>query len=251
MTEDIETLLTLSHALGAPDRHLAIGPEGNASVRVDGAHLAIKASGTSLRTLTADQVVTVQYRQLLDLLTRPDNNDDVTAQAYITATIDGHGHRPSVEALLHAVLMEQTDAKYIAHTHPIAVNQLLCSKSADLLVSGALFPDQIVVLGRHQMLVPYIDPGVPLARTIAQQLGEFQKQHVMSPKVLYLANHGVFALGQTADEALLITEMAVKVSTVLIGAIAAGGPTFMAAEDVDRIDGRPDEHYRRRLNGQK
>ncbi len=251
MTEDVETLLTLSHELGAPDRHLAIGPEGNASVRVDDAHLVIKASGTSLRTLTANQVVTVQYRQLLNLLTQPGNDDAVTAQAYITATTDAHGHRPSVEALLHAVLMDQTDAKYIAHTHPIAVNQLLCSKSAELLVSGALFPDQIVVLGRHQMLVPYVDPGVPLARTIAQQLGAFQEEYGVSPKVLYLVNHGVFALGQTADEALLITEMAVKASTVLIGAIAAGGPVFMAAEEVDRIDGRPDEHYRRRLNGQK
>jgi rhamnose utilization protein RhaD (predicted bifunctional aldolase and dehydrogenase) len=251
MTEDVETLLTLSRALGAPERHLAIGPEGNASVRVDDAHLVIKASGTSLATLTANQVVTVRYRELLNLLAQPGNDDDVTQEAYQKATVDGRGHRPSVEALLHAVLMDQTDAKFIAHTHPIAVNQLLCSTAADLLIAGALFPDQIVVLGRHQMLVPYVDPGVPLARAIAQQLSEFQAKHGISPKVIYLANHGIFALGQTADEALLISEMAVKTSRILVGAIAVGGPRFMDAEEVDRIDGRPDEHYRRKLNGQK
>ena len=249
MNEDIEILLSLSHALGAPERHLAIGPEGNASVRLDATHLAIKASGTSLRTLTADQVVTVQYRQLLDLLSVADNDDSFTQDSYTAATVSGNGHRPSVEALLHAVLMDRTDARYIAHTHPVAVNALLCSDAADLLVAGALFPDQVVVLGRHQMLIPYVDPGVPLAQVIARQLTEFQAQHGTSPKVLYLENHGIFALGQSAEEALLITEMAVKVSRVLIGAVAAGGPRFMDATEVDRIDGRPDEHYRRRLNG--
>lgn len=244
----LEQLLDLSHDLGAPSRHLAIGPEGNASVRLDESQLAIKASGTSLRTLTAEQIVTVRYRELLELLQQPGNDDGVTQQAYAAATVDASGHRPSVEALLHAVLMNQTDAQFIAHTHPVAVNRLLCSKAAPLLVAGALFPDQIVVLGRHQMLVPYVDPGVPLARAIAEQLEAFQREHGTSPKVLYLVNHGVFALGNTADEALLITEMTVKVSQVLLGAIAAGGPQFMAAAEVDRIDGRPDEHYRRALN---
>jgi hypothetical protein len=41
--------------------------------------------------------------------------------------------------------------------------------------------------------------------------------------------------------------MAVKVSRVLGGAIAVGGARTLSQEAVTRIDGRPDELYRRRM----
>ena len=37
---------------------------------------------------------------------------------------------PSVEAILHAVLYEDTDAQVIAHTHPTAINALLLLDAA-------------------------------------------------------------------------------------------------------------------------
>jgi ribulose-5-phosphate 4-epimerase/fuculose-1-phosphate aldolase len=64
--------------------------------------------------------------------------------------------------------------------------------------------------------------------------------------VLFLRNHGIFALGASRDEVLQITEMAVKVATVLQAAVAAGGPVFLTDAQADRIDSRPDEHHRRR-----
>jgi hypothetical protein len=39
--------------------------------------------------------------------------------------------------------------------------------------------------------------------------------------------------------------MAVKVSRILCGALVLGGVTTLSAADVDRIDGRGDEIYRR------
>ena len=44
---------------------------------------------------------------------------------------------------------------------------------------------------------------------------------------------------------LQITAMAVKASRVLAGALAAGGVSALAEAEADRIDARPDEHYRR------
>jgi hypothetical protein len=41
--------------------------------------------------------------------------------------------------------------------------------------------------------------------------------------------------------------MAVKVSRILGGAIAVGGVRTLSQEAVTRIDGRPDELYRRRI----
>jgi len=152
---------------------------------------------------------------------------------------------PSVEAILHAVVYAETRADVVAHTHPVAVNAILCSASPGLLVEGALFPDQIVVLGRRPLLVPYTDPGVPLARAVRDALRAHVAEHAAEPRAIYLANHGLFALAGTTSEADLITAMAAKVARVLLGTMAAGGPAFLPEQHVDRIDRRPDEQYRR------
>ena len=108
-----------------------------------------------------------------------------------------------------------------------------------------LFPDQIVVLGRRPLFVPYIDPGLALARRVRDDLATHVARHGEPPKVIYLGNHGLFALGQTPEHVLQITAMAVKASRVLAGALAAGGVSALAEAEADRIDARPDEHYRR------
>jgi hypothetical protein len=54
------------------------------------------------------------------------------------------------------------------------------------------------------------------------------------------------ALGQSAQEALNITFMADKWARILIGTHALGGPQFMPENEVERIDCRLDEHYRRK-----
>jgi hypothetical protein len=58
-------------------------------------------------------------------------------------------------------------------------------------------------------------------------------------------------LGQSADEVLRITAMAVKTARILLGTYATGGPQFMTAEQVARIDTRPDEHYRQQMLAQR
>lgn len=59
----------------------------------------------------------------------------------------------------------------------------------------------------------------------------------------------MIALGRSIAQVENITAMMVKTARVLLGTFAAGGPRFMPQVEVERIHGRPDEHYRRRQLG--
>ncbi len=65
-----------------------------------------------------------------------------------------------------------------------------------------------------------------------------------------MQNHGLIALGRTAQQVENITAMAVKTARVLLGTYVLGGPHFLTARNVDRIHTRPDELYRRKLLGE-
>jgi rhamnose utilization protein RhaD (predicted bifunctional aldolase and dehydrogenase) len=240
-------LLALCHGLGEPSRDLVIGAEGNVSVRVGAEHMLIKASGCSMTGMSDADLLLVDRPTVLSLLDGGPVTDEQTADVYRRSVVTdvAEPRMPSVEAILHAVVYAESDAAVVAHTHPVAVNAILCSSTPELLVGGSMFPDQIVVLGRRQLLVPYTDPGVPLARAVRDALRAFVDESGAAPKAIYLANHGLFALAGTTAEAMLITSMAVKVARILLGTLTAGGPAFLPGHHVDRIDRRPDEQYRR------
>ena len=247
--DDQEALLTLAHQLGDPSKGLAIAAEGNVSMRLGEDTMSIKASGCSLSFMTAADLVDVRISTLLTLLastpTDKEAQDDHTRSVYEASKLTPTTRTPSVEAILHATLYKATEASVIAHTHPTAVNALGCSQQSQLLVEGMLFPDAIVLMGSRQLLIPYTDPGIPLAHAVRAGVEEFSNSEGTAPRVIYLANHGLFVLATSPSEALQITEMANKNATILLGTLAAGGPKFLSPDHVRRIDSRPDELYRR------
>jgi rhamnose utilization protein RhaD (predicted bifunctional aldolase and dehydrogenase) len=241
----LAALVELSRALGEPWRELAILAEGNTSARRGEGRIAVKASGTSLATAARDGFVELDTRRALALLDRAE--DDAALAAGLAAARVGGDGRPSIEAALHAILVEEAGAEFVGHTHPVAVNQILCSSRAEAIVAGPLFPDQVVVCGRHPLLVPYASPGLPLARLIRDALRRHVAQRRAPPKVVYLRSHGLFALGSSAGEVLQVTEMAVKAARILGGALAVGEPEFLSAEEADALEDREDEAHRRRM----
>lgn len=251
MTDPADALLRLAHAVGEPQRELAILAEGNVSARLDDERMLVKATGSSLASAGRDDLVECRFEPILELLDDPTAfeggaGDARVAEALMASRVDPTAKRPSVEALLHAVVLT-SGAAAACHTHPVAVNALLCSDRAELLVAGALFPDQVVVLGTHSLLVPYVDPGLGLGRLMRHELRTFADRHGALPKVAWLQNHGIFAIGASPAECLRITEMADKFARTLLGAIAAGQPRFLPDAVLDRIDGRDDEHVRRAI----
>lgn len=148
---------------------------------------------------------------------------------------------------MHALGLTEGGAQFVGHTHPTAVNAILCSDRAEALVAGAIFPDQVVVCGREALLIPYADPGLPLADAVREGLREYRGRTGTTPKTVYLRNHGLLALGQSAVEVDQITTMATKVARILTGVLSLGQPVYLSAAQADRIEARPDEHHRRRM----
>jgi rhamnose utilization protein RhaD (predicted bifunctional aldolase and dehydrogenase) len=238
----LQALTILARELGRGDREWAILAEGNcSSLSADGV-VSVKASGVEMARAEDIDFVDVPLADLLALIDNPRAGDDEVRTLFDAVAERFAGRRPSVEALLHAVCLDQPGVTVVGHTHPIPVNAIVCSSRPTLLTDGALFPDQIVTLGTRPLLVPYIDPGLRLAQEVRRILRERADD---VPRAIYLQNHGMFALGGSNAEVLQITEMAVKVARVLIGATSVGEPVYMAAAEVARIDTRPDELLRR------
>jgi rhamnose utilization protein RhaD (predicted bifunctional aldolase and dehydrogenase) len=241
-----DELLALCHALGEPHRELAILGEGNVSARLEGERMLVKASGSTLGSAGARDLVECELAPILAVLDDPGAGDEAVGEAFMASRVDAAAKRPSVEALLHAVVLS-VGAGAAAHTHPVSANGILSSDRAELIAAGALFPDAIVVLGQHALFVPYLDPGLALARHMRDALAAFAEQHGGLPKIAYLQNHGIFAIGDDAAECLRITEMADKHAKILTAALAVGEPRFLGDDVLDRIENRADEHHRRRV----
>jgi rhamnose utilization protein RhaD (predicted bifunctional aldolase and dehydrogenase) len=249
-------LLTLSHTLGDPANDWAILGEGNTSARVDGETFFVKASGSQLGKLAASQVSHVRFAPILDALNSPrEIGDEEAKDLLFSSCMDGgaSGLKPSVETLLHAFLLTLPDVHFVGHTHVTTINGLLCSARGWEAVQscGRMFPDEIVVCGVAPCCVPYVDPGVPLARALRDAVLEYVETYGTRPKTIYMQNHGFIALAKTAQEVVNIHQMADKAARVLLGAFACGGPTFLTPDNVARIYTRPDEHYRQKALGLK
>lgn len=245
-------LLALSHELGEGGRRWAVLGEGNTSTRVDAETFLVKASGSRLSNLAAGQVAKVSFAPVLAALEGGEALDDAQVKALLTdATVGGNGLLPSTETLMHAFLLTLPGIEFVGHTHVISINGLLCSKRGwEFMQSGRrLFPDEIVVCGVAPCCVPYVDPGIPLARAICEKASAYLETYGVPPKTIYLQNHGFVALGRSAQEVENIHQMADKAALILAAALAIGEPTALTPENVNRIYTWPAEHYRQKALG--
>jgi L-ribulose-5-phosphate 4-epimerase len=246
----LSELVTFSRSLGDPARDLAILGEGNTSAQIDLETFYVKASGKQLGSADENSFVEVSLARAMDTLNGPDLSDAEVKTALLCSKVDqSNPLMPSVETFLHAYLLSLADINWVGHTHPAAVNAILCSANSKEAVSGRLFPDEVVCCGPAVCYVEYTDPGLPLARHLRMRVEEFIDVHGMVPKVILMENHGFIATGRTTRDVETATSMYVKTARILLGTYAMGGPRFMTQENVSRIHGRPDEHYRQRQIG--
>lgn len=239
--------MQLSHQLGDPARDLAILGEGNTSTLLENGLFAVKASGSCLGTLDAEGVARCRLNKVLELFEREGISDDETEAALLDARAYDGDRKPSTEALFHAYLLGLPDVNFVGHTHPVGVNALGCSPRAGEFAARRLFPDEVVCCGAQSVLVPYTDPGVPLARRIRAEVEAFRAKFGQIPRLILLQNHGMIALGNTPDAVLATTLMAEKAAQIWVGAAALGGPTFLSDEQVEYIAGWNAEAYRQKV----
>jgi rhamnose utilization protein RhaD (predicted bifunctional aldolase and dehydrogenase) len=245
----LKRLIQLSHELGREDRRLAILGEGNVSADLGDGTFCVKASGSQLATIDAAGFTRVKLSPIFKALDRPDKTDEEVRKVLETCRADKKDKLPSVETFLHAICLKEGGAKWVGHTHPVSVLGILCSQLGAEPFHRHVFPDEIVVCGRHLAVVPYVDPGIRLAVAMRDSLRRFRADHGCVPKVILMVNHGPVVLGQTDREVLNIMLMLDKWASVLLGNYMVGEPQFLKEKYSDRIENRPDEHYRRRAIG--
>jgi rhamnose utilization protein RhaD (predicted bifunctional aldolase and dehydrogenase) len=238
-------LIELSREFG--QARWAILGEGNTSGRIDQKVFAVKSSGSSLGTLTEIELTDCFFDKLLPILDRESVSEQEIEEVLFESRVRRTALKPSVETFFHAYLLTIPGVNYVGHTHPIPVNQILCSGLGTSFAEERRFPDEVVCCGPVSLLIPYQDPGLALAIRIRFEIQKFERTHGKNPKVILLGNHGVITIGQTADAVRVAMAMTVKAAEIFVGAHSLGGNISMPELEVHRIENRLDEEYRRKM----
>ncbi|MDQ0765523.1 class II aldolase/adducin family protein [Streptomyces canus] len=243
-----ESLVALTRRLGDPIADLAILAEGNTSTVLPDGRFVVKASGSRMDRASTDDFVVVEPEPLLKLMERPRASQDELS-ALLSASPAGRpgpARSASIETLVHLAAIAAGGAAWVGHTHPTAVVGMLSTEEAEELFSAPLFPDEAVVLGRPAW-VPYLPPGLHLGRAALASIRRHIDTHGAPPRLVLLGNHGIVALGRTAEEVEAITAMCVKAARVRRIALGSGSLATLAVESAYALAARPDEDLRRRL----
>lgn len=242
-------LLALCRTLGEPARDLAILGEGNASARVDASTMLVTTSGSQMATLAPTQLVEVDVDAAVALATTPGEGaiGPEALAALAVGASDDQVRVPSIETLLHALVLDRTDAAFVGHTHPTSVLGLVCSDRAGDAFAAPIFPDEVVVCGPAYLVVPYASPGRDLAAALDGALARHHATHGGWPRAIILVNHGLLALGATPAEVLAVTAMVDKSARIRAAALAVGELVPLSAGEVRALADRADEVRRRRL----
>ena len=201
--------------------------EGNVSTRVDRDKFLIKASGTSLHTLS---------------------EEDLTLCNTNGAQIELLHKKSSIETSFHAWIMKTfPEINFIAHTHPPYTTQILCSTSPYSFANHRWFPDQIVRNGTKSCLVPYAPPGEAILKLVEKSVSEFVDEEGYFPKLILLQNHGIITASASKKDCAASTLMCEKSAEIFIGAKLLGGVKFLTKQEVADVDTCPNENYRRNM----
>ena len=203
-----------------------IAGEGNVSIR-DGDTMLIKASGSTLETMTDEDLVRCNL----------DGN-----------ALDDEKKKPSMEVSFHAwILKSFPEIKCVCHTHPTNTNKILCSGDIIDFANKRLFPDQVVRNGIKSCVVPYATPGILLREEIKKSVLEFIVDNGFFPKLILLKNHGIITASTSVQEAIVSTLMCEKSAEIFIGAKMLSNIQFLTQDEIDAVNTHPSEKSRRSL----
>lgn len=196
----IEKLQSESRRYGSDDRFVLLGG-GNTSYKKDGV-LYVKASGSALATISPKGFVKMDLASMETIWGKTYSSDDDEREEEVLKDmmafrLEGETARPSVEALLHALL----PFTYVVHLHPALVNGITCSRDGERSVAR-LFPDAL--------WIELVKPGFILANVVRERMALQQKKSGKISNVIFLQNHGVFVGGESLEEIASLYETILK-----------------------------------------
>ncbi len=191
VNEDL-ALRTYTTRLLGRDPALVLHGGGNTSVKtrakdmlgedVDVIH--IKGSGWDMGEIEPAGLPAVKLEPLRKLRALAKLSDEDMVNYQRINLLDSTSPNPSVETLLHAFLPH----KFIDHVHSTAVLALTDQPDGEAVVRE--------VYGDRVAYVPYTIPGFALAKAVA----DIFDRHP-SAEGLVLLQHGIFSMGETAEQA--------------------------------------------------
>ncbi|AEV30342.1 hypothetical protein SpiGrapes_2581 [Sphaerochaeta pleomorpha str. Grapes] len=178
----LETLIEASHYYGNDSSMVLLGG-GNTSYK-EGNTLYVKASGYSLGTIGPQGFVRMDLAKMQGIWSKSYALDDAEREDQVLkdmmgCRLPGETARPSVEALLHALL----PFTYVVHLHPALVNGVTCSLKGEQTITR-MFPSSL--------WLGLIKPGYILAETVKKAMASRLADRGETPQVIFLQNHGVF-----------------------------------------------------------
>lgn len=179
--KEIDALVAVSRKYGSDPRFVIAGG-GNTSYKTAD-RLWVKASGFAMATIEEDGFAVLDRALLNPMGEKQYSSDSATREAQVkedlAAACITKDRRPSVETSLHNCI----GAAYVVHTHPTAVNGLMCSVEA-AQKCAELFPEALYI--------EYTDPGYTLFKKVYDRIAEYKAARGHEPEVIFLQNHGVF-----------------------------------------------------------
>lgn len=171
------------------------GSGGNVSVRVNDAAMAITPSAVKYQDLSVGDICIVGL-----------NNKEIEIKKV---------RKSSIEAGMHSVIYQKRpDINAIVHTH-----QTFGSVFSILnMPIPALFDEVSWALGKTIEVIPYAVSGSKeLATNVGAKLSNNANAYIIQ-------NHGILALGENIDKALLNAELLEKTAHIYYLALSTGKP---------------------------
>lgn len=188
--KEIENLIEISRYYGVDSRFVIAGG-GNTSFK-NNEKLWVKASGSSLATITEDGFAVLDREKLSVLSQRSYSSDSAEREEQVKNDLANAcismGKRPSVETSMHNAI----SFAYVVHLHPTQVNGLMCSNNAE--------SDLRRLFGEKALYVPYTDPGYVLFKVVEDSIATYRNNFGAEPAVIWLQNHGIFVAADSIDE---------------------------------------------------
>ncbi len=171
------------------DPSLVLHGGGNVSVKGTFANvfgetvpaLFVKASGRDLATLTPQDLCPIDLSRASSMRHLDDLDDDALTNAMRLCLLDSRMPTPSIETPMHAWLPH----KFVDHSHADAITAITNRKNGMSLIRK--------VLGDRVAIVPYIRPGLALAKAAAEA-------YEAAPNIegIVLMNHGLVTFSDNA-----------------------------------------------------
>jgi len=188
----LKELVEVSNYYGS-DEEIVLAGGGNTSFK-DDEFLYIKASGTTLATITENGFVKMNRNRLAKMWEAQYSEDTKLREEQVLVDLMNAreatevSKRPSVETTLHNLFFQT----YVVHTHPALVNGLTCSKQGEHFAKE-IFGDDVIWIAATM-------PGYVLSKDVKDKIAKYESKTGKIANLLLLENHGIFVAGNTIDE---------------------------------------------------